>query len=66
MNKEKGISLIEVLLVVVAVVILAILISSLPQSIVTIRKSNNISLAKEIASRELDLLRRQSYTNLVS
>lgn len=62
--KEKGISLIELILVVIAVAILAILVSSLPGAITSIRKSGNSSTAREIASKQLDTLRKQPYTNL--
>lgn len=65
MKKEKGVSLIEIILVVAAVGILILLVASLPQSITSIRKSNNTSLAKEIAARELDLLRRQPYQSFI-
>lgn len=61
---EKGVSLVEIILVVAAVIILALLIASLPQSIASIRKSNNTSLAREIAGKQLDLLRKQPYQNL--
>lgn len=63
---ERGISLIEIILVVIAVAILAILVASLPQSIQSIRKSGNTSTAREIASKELDILRKQPYVNLVN
>lgn len=61
---EKGISLIELILVVVAVGVLALLVSSLPSSIQSIRHSGNTSLAREIASKELDAFRKQPYANL--
>lgn len=64
MKSEKGVSLVEIILVVIAVAILALLVSALPQSISSIRKSGNISLAREIASKQLELLRKQPYSNL--
>lgn len=63
-RNEHGISLIELILVVVAVGVLALLVSSLPSSIQSIRNSGNTSLAREIASKELDFLRKQPYSNL--
>lgn len=63
---ERGVSVVELVLVVIAVAILALLVASLPQAIASIRKSGNTSLAREIAEKELDLLRRQQYINLVS
>lgn len=64
MKSEKGVSLVEIVLVVVAVAILALLVSALPQSISSIRRSGNVSLAREIASKQLDFLRKQPYSNL--
>jgi len=62
--KSKGVSLIELVLVVVAVAILALLITSLPGAIQSIRKSGNSSTAREIVSKKLDSLRKQPYANL--
>ncbi len=56
--------MIELLLVVVAVAILALIITSLPWAIQSIRKSGNVSIAREIASKELDTFRKQPYANL--
>jgi prepilin-type N-terminal cleavage/methylation domain-containing protein len=64
MKSEKGVSLIELILVIVAVAVLAVLIAALPQSISSIRYSNNESLARQIASKELDFLQKQPYGNL--
>lgn len=61
---EQGISLIELILVVVVIGVLALLIMSLPSSIQSIRNSGNISLAREIASKQLDSLRKDSYLDL--
>jgi len=63
---EKGISLIELILVLVAIAVLAILVTSLPSSIQSIRNSGNTSQAREIASKQLDYLRQQPYTNLIN
>lgn len=66
MKKEQGISLIELVLVIAAVGVLALLISSLPSSIQSIRNSGNTSLAREIASKQLDSFRKQTYANLAN
>lgn len=63
-KNEQGISLIELVLVVVAAGVLALLVASLPASIQSIRNSGNTSLAREIASKELDYFRKQPYANL--
>lgn len=63
---EKGISLIELILVLVAIAVLAILVTSLPASIQSIRNSGNTSQAREIASKQLDYLRKQPYSNLIN
>lgn len=65
-KSERGVSVVELVLVVIAVAILALLVASLPQAIASIRKSGNTSLARGIAEKELDLLRRQQYINLVN
>lgn len=56
--------MIELILVVIAVAILALLITSLPGAIQSIRKSGNTSTAREIVSKQIDLLRKQPYANL--
>lgn len=64
MMKNKGFSLIELVLVVIVVAILAVLITSLPGAIQSIRKSGNTSTAREIVSKEMDTLRKQPYATL--
>lgn len=66
MKKERGVSLIELILVIIAVAILALLITSLPAAIGSIRKSGNTSTAREIASKQMDSLRKQPYANLAN
>lgn len=63
--KEKGISLIEIILVAGVVIALTLLLTSLPSSMSSINKSRQTSLAKEIALKELERLRNQNYENLV-
>lgn len=63
-KNDQGISLIELILVVVVVGVLALLVASLPSSIQSIRNSGNTSLAREIASKELDSLRKQPFADL--
>ncbi len=64
MKNEKGVSLVELVLVVAAVGFLALLVNNLPSSISSINKSRHISLARDIAGKQMDYLRRQSFDNL--
>ncbi len=61
----KGFSLIELLLVIVVVGISVFLLASLPNALNLITKSNHMSLAREIASKQLEDKRALSYANLV-
>ena len=63
-QRENGISIIELVLVLSVVGFLALLINTLPSSIASISKSRHTSLARDIASREMDYLRKQDYANL--
>ncbi|MFH0937172.1 MAG: hypothetical protein V1808_02680 [Candidatus Daviesbacteria bacterium] len=62
--KERGVSLIELLLVIAAVVFLVMLIGSLPSSVSSINKSRHSSLARDIASKKIDSLRKQGFSFL--
>lgn len=64
MKKERGVSLVELVLVVAAVGFLALLVNNLPSSISSINKSRHASLARDIAGKQVEYLRRQTYTNL--
>ena len=63
---ERGISLVEIVVVVGAVVFLGFLIASLPQAIASITKNRHASLAKDIVNQEVDRLRKQTYANLAN
>lgn len=56
--------MIEILLVVAAVGFLVLLIANLPSSVASISKSRHASLAREIANKEMDFLRKKTYANL--
>ena len=64
LSNQEGVTLIEVLLVVMAVGFLTLLISSIPASVSSINVNRHISTAKDIASKEIDYLRKQTYANL--
>lgn len=63
-TNQNGVSLVELVLVVAAVVFLALLVNNLPSSISSINKSRHASLARDIAGKQMDYLRRQTYANL--
>lgn len=63
---QKGISIIELVLVVAAVSFLALLINNLPASISAINKSRHTSIAKNVANKQMEYLRSRSFTNLAN
>lgn len=68
MNSEfqSGFSLIESLLVVVMIGIIVLLMANLPNALNLINKSKHISLAREIAAKQIEDKRAISYVNLVN
>lgn len=78
MNQERGISLvrsakenplgfslIESLLIITFAGIIVILLANLPNAMNLVNKSNHLSLAREIASKQIEDKRSLSYINLV-
>ncbi len=63
--KTSGFSLIELLLVIVVIGTSVFLLANLPNALNLITKSNHMSLAREIASKQLEDKRALSYINLV-
>lgn len=63
---SKGFTLIEVILVLGIVGLMVLLITNLPSSINLNSNSNYQSLAKQIASKQLEDLRLQTYENLAN
>lgn len=61
----KGFSMVEILLSIAGIGFLVILIASLPNSIRLIGGAKYQSLAREIAAKEIESTREQSYINLV-
>lgn len=64
MENERGVSLIESLLVIVVVGLIVILLANLPNALGLITKSRHLSLAREIASKQIEDKRATSYANL--
>lgn len=63
-SKQSGFSLIELLLVIVMVGFIATLIFNLPQSLRLNGMSSHETLAKEIASEQIEKLRAKTYDNI--
>lgn len=63
---EKGVSLIESLLVVVVIGIVVILLANIPNAMMLASKSKHMSLAKEIATKQIEDKRSISYANLAN
>lgn len=64
MRCQKGFSLVEILLVLAGVGLLVILLSAFPNSIKLVTWSRQQSLAREIAAKQIEQVREQSYINL--
>lgn len=63
---NKGVSLVEIILVISIVGMLILVIANLPNTLTLIGKSNHLSLAKEIASKQIEDKRALQYINLSS
>lgn len=63
---EKGFSLIESLLVVVIIGSAVLLIANIPNALMLIGKSRHVSLAREIAVKQVEDKRTINYSNLVN
>lgn len=66
MSKESGFSLVESLLVVVIVGSIVFLLANIPNALMLISKSRHLSLAREIAAKQLEDKRTIKYDNLVN
>ena len=63
-SDQRGVSLAELLLVIVAVVFLVLLLGSIPGSVNLIGRSRQQSIAREIIAREIENKRSVTYINL--
>lgn len=66
MKKERGSSLVESLLVIVVIGSVVFLLANIPNALLLVGKSSHVSLAREIAVKELEDKRNINYTNLVN
>ena len=63
---QRGVSLIESLLVIVIVASIVFLMANLPNALALVSKSKHLSLAREIALKQLEDKRMLNYDNLVN
>lgn len=63
---QQGYSLIELLLVIIVIGTSVFLLANLPNALNLITKSNHMSLAREIASKQIEDKRSINYANLVN
>lgn len=66
MRSKKGFSLIESLLVVAMVGIIVVLMANLPNAFNLMSKSKNLSLAREIATKQIEDKRAIDYNSLAN
>ena len=64
-KNSKGFSLVELLLAIVIISTSVFLIGNLPNSLGLVTKSKHLSIAREIASKQIEDKRSISYANLV-
>lgn len=66
MKSQVGVSLIESLMVIAMVGIIVILLANLPNAFNLVNKSKHISLAREIAAKQVEDKRATSFVNLAN
>lgn len=66
MKSENGVSLIESLMVIAMVGIIVFLLANLPNAFSLINKSKHVSLAREIAAKQIEDKRAISFGNLTN
>lgn len=64
MNKQKGFSLVEIILAIMVVALIVALITNLPNSFSLIGASRRYATAKDIATKRLENLRLNGFSNL--
>lgn len=66
MSAQRGVSLIETILVVLALGFIVILMANLPNALGLIQKSKHLGVAREIATKQIEDKRATSFINLVN
>jgi Tfp pilus assembly protein PilV len=65
-RSQMGISLIEIVIVIFIIGVAGLLLGNLPSSISSTQRSQHESLAKDIANKQIETLRRSGYSNLAN
>ncbi len=65
LKNESGVSLIESLLVIIVLSAIILLMANLPNALGLVNKSKHLSLAREIAVKQIEDKKATSYANLV-
>lgn len=65
-HNQKGVSLIEALLVVVIIGSTVFLLANIPNALMLIGKAKHVSIAREIAAKQIEDKRDINYANLVN
>lgn len=65
-NFQKGFSLVESLLVLVVIGSIVFLLANIPNALMLINRSRHVSLAREIATKQIEDKRNISFENLVN
>src|SRR5687768_2569747 len=63
---QRGNTLVEALMVIVVIGLVVYLLASIPNAMRLVNQSKHISLAREIASKQIEDKRSVSFTNLVN
>lgn len=66
MKNQKGVSLVESLLVVVVMAAIVFLMANLPNAMNLVSKAKHLSMAREIVAKQIEDKRSISYANLVN
>lgn len=66
MENEKGVSLVESLIVIAIIGSIVLLMANIPNALMLIAKSKHVSLVREIAAKQIEDKRTINYSNLVN
>lgn len=66
MSAQRGVSLVETILVVLTLGFIVILMANLPNALGLIQKSKHVGVAREVATKQIEDQRSVSFINLVN